>query len=110
MDIEGVEAFEHRDRHHEVAPGVANKAFDLALVVAFARPTEPVLEQIVRLQLAEHARALPLAIAENTGYRDLAVVVQDRPRHPAKKAKGANVPVAEGFRRLRRIGRHKTRV
>jgi len=56
MDIEGGEAFEHRDRYQEVAPGVADKAFDLALVVALARPTEPVLEQIVRLQLAEHPR------------------------------------------------------
>jgi hypothetical protein len=66
---------------------------------------------MVRLQLVEHARALPLAITHNTGYRDLlAVVVQDRPRHPAKKGKGANVPVAEGVRRLRRIRRHKTRV
>jgi hypothetical protein len=30
--MEGVEAFEYRDRHEEAAPGVAEKAFDLALI------------------------------------------------------------------------------
>jgi hypothetical protein len=47
--VEGLEARKHRDRHHEVAPRVTDKAFDLALVIAFARPAKPILKQIVRL-------------------------------------------------------------
>ena len=55
-----------------------------------------------RLKLAFGAEDWPSdltasAITQNTGYRDLGVVVQDRPRHPAKKGKGANVPVAERY-------------
>src|SRR5262245_58994041 len=102
MGVESLEACEYRDRHQEIAPRVTNKAFDLALVVALARPTEPVLEQIVRLQLAEHPCALPLAITQNAHHRDLGVVVQDRPWDTAKERKCLNMSVAEGFRRLRR--------
>ena len=40
-----------------------------ALVVALARPAEPVLEQIVGLKLREDARSLPLPIAQDPGNR-----------------------------------------
>jgi hypothetical protein len=46
MAIKGFEALECRDRNQEVAPRVTDKAFDLALVIALARLTEPILEQI----------------------------------------------------------------
>ena len=39
--------------HHEVAPRVAHQPFDLAVVVALARSSEAIGEQVVRLQLAE---------------------------------------------------------
>src|SRR5665811_1372212 len=71
IGVQRLEALEHRDLYEEVAARIADQPFDLALVVAFARPAEPVLEKIVRLQLGEHARALPLAITEDAGYRDL---------------------------------------
>ena len=107
MGIERLEAVKHRKRHQEVPPRVADQPFHLALVIASARAAEAVLEQIMGLQLAEHARALPLLVTEDVGHRKLGVVVQDRLRYAAKKCERPNVAIAEGFRRLRRIGRHK---
>jgi hypothetical protein len=52
------------------------------------------------LQLAEHTRALTLAIAENAGNRDLGVVIEDRLRHAVEERERSYVPVAERFRRL----------
>jgi hypothetical protein len=54
MLVQRREAVEHRDRHQEVAPREADQPLDLALVVALARSTEPILEQVMRLQLTEH--------------------------------------------------------
>ena len=48
-----LDALNPRNRHEEVPPDEADQPLDLALVVALARPAEPVLEQIVRLQLRE---------------------------------------------------------
>ena len=107
MGVQRREAVEHRDRHQEVAPRITDQPFDLALVVALARSAEPVLEQVMRLQLAEHPRALPLAVTQDAGHRDLGVVVEDRLRHAAEEAERSHVAVAERFRRLRRIGHHK---
>ena len=110
MGVEGLEAVEYRDRHQEVPPRVTDQAFDLALVVAFAGSAKAVFEQVMRLQLGEHACPLPLAVAEDAGHRDPGVVIQDRLRHPAKEGKRPHVAVAERFRRLRRIGRHEAGV
>src|SRR5581483_4974714 len=107
MRVERLEAFERRHRHHEVAACEADQPLDLALVVAFARPAEAVLEQVMRLQLAEHLRALALAIAENASDRNLGVVVEDRSRHTAEESEALHVAIAEGFLALRRIGGHE---
>src|SRR5450631_2274429 len=48
IGVQRLEALEHRDWYEEVASCIADQPFDLALVVAFARPAEPVLEKIVR--------------------------------------------------------------
>ena len=76
MGIELGETGEGRDRHQKVAPRVADQALDLALVVALARPAEPVEEQVVRLQLGEGARPLALAITKDAAHRQLGVVVE----------------------------------
>jgi hypothetical protein len=55
--VQRLEALEHRDRLEEVPPRIADKPFDLAFVVAFARPAETVLEQVVRLQFGKHPRS-----------------------------------------------------
>src|SRR5271163_4217837 len=107
MRVQRLEALEHRDWHEEVPSRIADQPFDFALVVAFARPAEPVLEQVVRLQLGERARPLPLAVTEDAGHRDLGVVIQDRLWNPAEKCERPNVAVAEGFRRLCRIADHE---
>ena len=118
MRVQRREAVEHRHRHHEVAPREADEPLDLALVVALGRPAEAILEQIVRLQLGEHARALALAVAEDLGHRDLRVVVQDRLRHArlarlrqaAEERERLHVAVAERLRRLGRIRHHEVGV
>ena len=64
MGVQRLEAVEHGDRHQEVAPRIADQSLDLALVVALARAAEPILEQVMRLQLAEDLRALPHPVAK----------------------------------------------
>src|ERR1039458_7957651 len=108
--VELSEAGRMRDRHHEVAPRVAHQPFDLALVVALARPSEAVGEQIVRLQLAEDPSPLPPAIAQDARYRQLEVVVEDRAWHPAEELEADVVSFAEGFRALPGIGLHQAGV
>ena len=71
MAVQRLEALERRDRYEEVPSRIADEPFDFALVVAFARSAEPVFEQVVRLQLAEYARPLPLAVTEDAGHCDL---------------------------------------
>ena len=53
VGVQRLEAVEHGDQHQEVAPRIADEPLDLALVVALARSTEPILEQVMRFQLAE---------------------------------------------------------
>src|ERR1700724_3152746 len=110
MGVQRLEALEHRDWYEVVPSRIADEPFDFALVVAFARSAEPVLEQVVRLQLGEHARPLPLAVTEDAGHCDSGVVIQDRLRNAAEKCERPNMAVAEGFRRLCRITGHKTGV
>ena len=104
MGVQLGEAGDRRDRHQEVAPGVADQALDLALVVALAGPAEAVEEQVVRLQLGEGARPLAPAVAEDAGHRQLGVVVEDRPRHAAQEGEGRVVAVEEGLDPLGRVG------
>jgi len=54
--------------------------------------------------LREGAAAPALAVAANPRNCDFAIVRQNRDRHAAKKSKCRDVPIAKGFRGLRRIG------
>src|SRR5215204_5316379 len=110
IGVQRLKALEHWDWNEEVPARIADQPFDFALVVTFARSAEPILEQVVRLQLGEHARALPLAVTEDAGHRNLAVVVQDRLWNPAEECERSNVGIAEGFRRLCWIADHKAGV
>src|ERR1700730_1804857 len=74
MGVQRLEALEHRDWYEVVPSRIADEPFDFALVVAFARSAEPVLEQVVRLQLGEHARPLPLAVTEDAGHCDSGIM------------------------------------
>ena len=88
------------DRHEEVATGVADQPFHFAFVVALARSLEAIVEQVVRLELAEDSRPLARAVPEDPRHRQLGVVVDDAPRHAAEVPERRVVPVAERLRRL----------
>ena len=97
-------------RHQEVAPRVAHHALDLPLVIALAGTSEPVLEQVVRLQLGERPRALTPPVAQYPGHRQLRIVVQDALGRPAQKGEGGHVAIQKGLGGFRRIGLHETAV
>ena len=107
--VEGREALGTRDGDEEVPPDEADQSLDLALVVALARPAEPVLEQIVGPKLREDARSLPLPIAQDPGNRQLGVVVQDGSGDAAEEGKRRVVAIAECFGRLRRMWPQQSR-
>ena len=44
MGVQHLEALEHRDGYEEVPARIADQPFDFALVVAFARSAEAILE------------------------------------------------------------------
>ncbi len=81
-----------------------------ALVVPLARPAEFALEQIVGLKLREHARSLPLSIAQDPGNGQLGVVVQDGSGDAAEEGECRVVAIAECLGRLRRIGLHEATI
>ena len=110
LRVQRREARRSRHRHQVVPADPADQPLDLALVVALAGTAEPVGEQVVRLQLAEHPRPLPRPVAQNPRYGNLGVVVQDRVRHLAEEAERRGVARTERLRRLRRIGLHEAGV
>ena len=105
--VQRSEAGGMRQRHQVVPPDQSDQPLHFALVVALARAAEPIGEQVMRLQLAEHARPLPCSVAQDPRHRQLGVVVQDRRRHAAEERERRNVTGAERLRRLRRIGLHE---
>jgi hypothetical protein len=62
------------------------------------------------LQLAEHARPLSHPIAQDVGYRQGRVVVQDRAWDLAEEGERGVVPITKRFAGLRQIGMHKAGV
>ena len=97
VGIECIKALEGRDGHQEVAPYVANHALDLSLVVALGRTSEPVLEQVVGLQLSEGPGAFTPTVSQYPDHRQLGIVVEDTLGHPAQERKGRDVAVQEGL-------------
>jgi hypothetical protein len=97
-------------RHQVVSPDQSDQTLNLAFVVALTRATKPIGEQVMRLQLTEHARPPPCAIAQNAGHRQFGVVVQNRRRHATEEPERGNMPGAKRLRRLRRIGLHEARI
>ena len=71
---------------------------------------EPVLEQVVGLQLGEGAGALATAVPQYLRYGQPGIVVEDAPGHSAQVGEGGNVPVQEGLGGLRRVGLHEAAV
>ena len=74
--VQVVEAVEAGHRYKVVPPAKADHPFDVALVVALARPAKPVLEQVMRLQLRERSGALPGSVAKDARHGNRGVVVE----------------------------------
>ena len=81
----------HERGHQEVPPAITDCAFDITLVIALARTAEPVLKEIVRLQLRESSGALPGSVPEDPRHRDRGVVVAVLHQSPDKR--GVPLPV-----------------
>ena len=99
-----------RDRNHEGPAREAHHPLDIAFIVPVRRTTEPIFKQVVRLQRLEHPAALARPVAEDLRDRQLRIVIEDRQRRAAKEPERLDMPVAEGFRRLRVIRLHEHRV
>ena len=108
--IERRETLRHGYRHQEVAPHVAHHPFDLALVIPLARTTEPVLEQVVGLELGEGSGALATTIPQYLRHRQLRIVVHDALGHSAQKGERRHVPVQKRLGGFSRIGLRKAAV
>jgi hypothetical protein len=91
--VQRIKALEARHRHQEVPPAKADHPLDVTLVIALAWPTEPVLEQVMRLQLGEGPGALSGPVPENPRHRNRRVVIQHRQRDAAEEREGRNMPV-----------------
>ena len=90
--VQGVKTIRDRQRRHEVAPDKTDQPLHLAFVVAFARPAEPVLEQVMALQFRKHCerRRSPPFTIRATARRVLSYRI-DRGT-PPKKSKAATCP------------------
>ena len=104
VGIECIKALKGRDGHQEITPRVPHQALYLAFVIALAGAAEPVLEQVVGLQLDEGPGALAPAVAQDTGHRQPGIVVEDALGNSAQKGKRRYVPIQEGLGGLGRIG------
>ena len=102
--IERIKAVGDRQGRHEVAPDKSDQPFHLPFVVPLAGPSKAILEEIVALEFGEHVRAQPLAALHDLRHGEPRVVVEDRLRHAAEKRERRYMAIAEGLRRLRRIG------
>ena len=96
--------------HQEIAPRVAHQALRLAFVIALAGTPEPVVEQVVGLELGEGTGALAPAVAQYLRHRQPGNVVEDALGHSAQEGKGRDVAVQEGLGGLGRIGLYEAAV
>jgi hypothetical protein len=67
-----------RNRRQIIKPHELHQPFDLAFVVALARPSKAVGKEKMADQFSEGLRALAPPIAENLRYGELGVVIQYR--------------------------------
>ena len=95
--IQRRETLRHGYRHQEVAPHIAHHAFNLALVIPLAGTPEPILEQVVGLELAESPRAFATTVSQYLRHREFRIVVQDALGHSTQKGERRHVPVQKGL-------------
>ena len=110
LGVEGGKAGEAGQRHHEVAPDEADQVLHLAFVITLAGSAKAVREQVVGLKFGEDPGPLPRPVPQDPRHRQPSVVIQDRARHAREEGECRNMPVAERFRRLRRVGLHEAAI
>ena len=88
VGIQGIKALEGRDGRQEIAPRVAHQALHLTLVIALAGAAEPVIEQVVGLELGEGPGALAPTVAQDPGNSQPGIVVEDALRHSPQESEG----------------------
>ena len=87
-DIQALKALEGRSGHQEIAPSVAHQARHHSLVITLAGTPEPVVEQVVGLDLDEGAGALAPAVPQYLRHRQLGIVVEDALGHSTHERDG----------------------
>ena len=110
VSVQRIEALEVGDGNQEVAADAAHHPLHLTLVVALAGTAEPVLEQVVGLDLGEGSGALAPAVPQYPGHRQLRVVVEDALGRTTQEGEGRDAAVQEGLGGLRGIGLDETSV
>ena len=88
VGIQCGEALEGRDGHQEVPAHEAHHPLDPSLVIAFGGTAEPVIEQVMGLQLGESTAALAPTVSKYPGHRQPGIVVQDALGHSAQERDG----------------------
>ena len=108
VGIQRLKTLHRRYRHQEVAPRVAHHPLDIPLVIALAGTTEPVLEQVVGLQLGAGPGALPASMAQYLRHRQLGVALSSilrtvsRCRSNTREASRTLIPSTRQARRTRK--------
>ena len=110
VGVELVPRREPRDRHHEVAPALADQTLDGALVITLAGPTVAIRDHVVRQERTEQGRPLARAVGQDLRHQAAIVVVEGRQRLLAKEGRGMNMAVHPRLGNRRRIGPHKGRI
>ena len=85
IGIERLKALNGRDGQQEVASCVAHQTLDLAFVITLGGTPEPVIEQVVGLQLSEGPGTLAPAVAQYLRHRQVGIVVEDALGHSTQK-------------------------
>src|ERR1035437_3161529 len=96
-----------RHRNHKVPRRISNQPLHFPFIVPLARPPEPLLEQVVALQLRKRLRLLSRPVSQNPRHRQLGVVVQHRPRYSAELFERVPMPFQKRLRRFGREGHHE---
>src|SRR3954471_7471378 len=81
----------------------SSQRLDLLLVVALTRPAKAILEHVMADEPRKPLRALPCAVGQDPGDRELGVVIDDRVRRPTEEGEGRDVPVKKRLQRLGRV-------
>ena len=108
--VERIPVRKGRNRHHEVAPPVADQPLDRSLVVPFAGAAISIPDHIMRQHCAEPLGSLPGAVRQDPGHQAFVVVIEDRQGNRPEERKGVNVTIQPSLGARCRIGPDVARI